>query len=88
MNSTFSLFNQINSLSFWLLTSSNYRSSVALDAENDTYSVSVKYGGKVLYAKCIEGFSKRNVLFLDDELNAMVAGLLHFKENVEQQYAY
>jgi hypothetical protein len=87
MNSTFSLFNQINSLSFWLLTSSHYRASVALDAEKDTYSVSVIYAGKELYAKSIEGFSKRNTLFLEIELDTMVAGLLHLKQNITQQYA-
>ena len=84
MNVTFSLFNQINSLSFWLLTSSNYRASVSLDAEKDTYSICVNYAGKELYAKSIEGFSKRNALFLEEELDTMVAGLLHLKENVTQ----
>ncbi len=86
MNATFSLFNQINSLSFWLLTSSNYRASVLLDAENDIYSISVNHGGKNLYSKSIEGFSKRNALFLENELDTMVAGLLHLKENVTQQH--
>ncbi|MDP5081229.1 MAG: hypothetical protein NWP87_01145 [Winogradskyella sp.] len=84
MESKFSLFNQINSLCYWLLVSSEYRTSVNLDAENDTYSVCIKHRGVELYANCIEGFSKRNPRFLEHELDAMVAGLLHLKQNVTQ----
>ena len=87
MDTNFSLFNQINSLCYWLLVSSNYRTSVCLDAENDTYSVSIKHAGVELYANRIEGFSKRNQRFLEHELDAMVAGLLHLKQNVTQQSA-
>jgi hypothetical protein len=87
MESNFSLFNQINSLCYWLLSSSDYRTSVNLDADKDTYSVCVKHCGIELYTNCIEGFSKRNPRFLEHELDAMVAGLLHLKENVTQQSA-
>lgn len=87
MDSNFSLFNQINSLCYWLLASSDYRTSVNLDAEKDTYSVSIKHYGVELYANCIEGFSKRNPRFLEHELDAMVAGLLHLKQNVIQHSA-
>jgi len=82
MDSNFSLFNQINSLCYWLLTSSDYRTSVCLDADKDTYSVCIKHAGVELYANTIDGFSKRNPRFLEHELDAMVAGLLHLKENV------
>ena len=34
METNLSLFNQINSLSYWFLLESNYKSSVILDAEN------------------------------------------------------
>ena len=87
MDTNFSLFNQINSLCYWLLVSSHYRTSVCLDAENDTYSVCIKHAGVELYANRIEGFSKRNQRFLEHELDAMVAGLLHLKQNVTQQSA-
>ena len=85
MDSNFSLFNQINSLCYWLLSSSNYRTSVNLDAEKDTYSVCIKHEGIELYTNCIEGSSKRNPRFLEHELDAMVSGLLHLKENVTQK---
>ncbi len=87
MESNFALFNQINSLSYWLLVSSDYRTSVCLDAEKDTYSVCVKHFGVELYSNSIEGFSKRNPRFLEHELDAMVAGLLHLKQNVTQKSA-
>ena len=87
METKFSLFNQINSLCYWLLVSSDYRTSVKLDAENDTYSVSIKHCGVELYANSIKGFSKRNATFLEHELDGMVAGLLHLKQNVEQKTA-
>ena len=87
METKFSLFNQINSLCYWLLVSSDYRTSVNLNAENDTYSVSIKHLGIELYSNTIKGFSKRNATFLEHELDGMVAGLLHLKENVEQKSA-
>lgn len=87
METKFSLFNQINSLCYWLLVSSDYRTSVKLDAENDTYSVSIKHAGVELYANIIKGFSKRNANFLEHELDGMVAGLLHLKQNVEHKTA-
>ncbi len=87
MDSNFSLFNQINSLCYWLLSSSDYRTSVNLDAEKDTYSVCIKHAGIELYANSIEGFSKRNPRFLEHELDAMVAGLLHLKQKVTQHSA-
>jgi hypothetical protein len=87
MDTNFSLFNQINSLCYWLLVSSDYRTSAHLDAEKDTYSVCIKHAGVELYSNCIEGFSKRNPRFLEYELDAMVAGLLHLKQNVKQQSA-
>ena len=87
MDSNFSLFNQINSLCYWLLTSSDYRTSVCLDADKDTYSVCIKHAGVELYANTIDGFSKRNPRFLEHELDAMVAGLLHLKENVTKHSA-
>lgn len=87
METKFSLFNQINSLCYWLLISSDYRTSVNLDAEKDTYSVCITHAGIELYSNIIRGFSKRNENFLEHELDGMVAGLLHLKENVTQKSA-
>ncbi|MCA0153067.1 hypothetical protein [Winogradskyella vincentii] len=83
MDTNFSLFNQINSLGYWLLSFSDYRTSINLDADSDIYSVCIKHGGIELYANEIKGFSKRNPRFLEHELDAIVAGLLHLKQNVD-----
>jgi hypothetical protein len=87
MDAKFSLFNQINSLCYWLLVSSEYRTSVNFNAEDDTYSVCITHGGVELYSNVIKGFSKRDENFLEHELDGMVAGLLHLKENVTQKSA-
>ena len=83
MDTNFSLFNQINSLCYWLLSFSDYRSSIHLDADSDIYSICIKHGGIELYSNEIKGFSKRNPRFLEHELDAIVAGLLHLKQNVD-----
>lgn len=82
MDSTFSLFNQINSLSYWLLLESNYRSSVTLNSDNDTYFISIKKGSAILYAREIANFSKKNKRYLQFELSAIVNYLLHIKDNL------
>lgn len=82
METNLSLFNQINSLSYWFLLESNYKSSVILDAEKDTYYVTIKKGNKPLYTHCISHFSKKNKNFLKFELIAVVNSLLHIKESV------
>ena len=84
METNFALFNQISSLCYWLLVCSDYRTSVILDAEKDIYSVTIKKFGIVLYENCIDGFSKRNPRFLEYELDAIVAGLLHIKLNIDK----
>jgi hypothetical protein len=84
MDTNLALFNQINSICYWLLTSSDYRTNVSLDAENDSYSVTIKKFGITLYENCIVGFSKRNPRFLEYELDSIVAGLLHIKSNIDQ----
>ena len=85
MDTNFSLFNQINSLSYWFLVSSNYKSSVVLDAEKDSYYVSIKKAGRPLYTHCITDFSKKNKQFVKYELIAIANSLLHIKERVEQR---
>ncbi len=82
MDSNLSLFNQINSLSYWFLVESNYKSSITLDAEKDTYFVNIKKGGKHLYTHHISHFSKKNKRFLQFELIAIVNSLLLIKENI------
>ena len=85
MEANLSLFNQINSLSYWFLLESNYKSSIMLDAEKDTYFVTIKKGKKPLYTHCISHFSKKNKNFLKFELVAVVNSLLHIKETVKQR---
>lgn len=85
METNLSLFNQINSLSYWFLLESNYKSSVILDAEKDTYYVTIKKGKKPLYTHCISHFSKKNKNFLKFELIAVVNSLLHIKDTVNRR---
>ncbi|TXD84062.1 hypothetical protein ESY86_10845 [Subsaximicrobium wynnwilliamsii] len=85
MDANLSLFNQINSLCYWLLTESNYKSSVILDADKDSYFVRVKKGNQSLYAYQIPQFSKKNPRFLNFELTAVVNSLLLIKDTVMQR---
>ncbi|NND50980.1 MAG: hypothetical protein HKN54_01155 [Flavobacteriaceae bacterium] len=82
MDSNLSIFNQINSLSYWFLLESNYKCSVVLDAEKNTYFVCIKKAGKPLYSHRIDDFSKRNKNFVKFELTAIANSLLHIKEQV------
>jgi len=82
MDTNLSLFNQINSLSYWFLTESNYKSSVILDAEKNTYFVKIKKGSQPLYTCHIDNFSTKNKKLLQFELVAVVNSLLHIKETV------
>ncbi|PNQ73092.1 hypothetical protein C1T31_08870 [Hanstruepera neustonica] len=72
-------------MSYWFLLESNYKSSVILDAEKDTYFVTIKKGSKPLYTHIINHFSKKNKNFLKFELIAVVNSLLHIKETVTQR---
>ncbi len=82
MDANLSLFNQINSLSYWFLIESNYKSSTILDAEKDTFFVRIKKGKHHLYSYHISHFSKKNSKFLNFELAAVVNSLLHIKDTV------
>lgn len=82
MDTTFSLFNQINSLSYWLLLESNYRCSVNLNADQDLYYISIKKGSAILYAREINNFSKKNKRYLQFELSGIANHLLHIKDNL------
>ena len=85
MDANLSLFNQINSLCYWLLIESSYKSSVVLDADKDSYFVKVKKGNENLYAYQIPQFSKKNSRFLNFELKAVVSSLLHIKDTAEKR---
>ena len=79
MDANLSLFNQINSLSYWFLIESNYKSSIVFDAEKDSFFIKIKKGKHNLYAYHIAHFSKKNKQFLQFELKAVVNSLLHIK---------
>lgn len=82
MDTNLSLFNQINSLAYWFLLETNYKSSVMFDAEKDSYFITIKKGGERLYTFKIKDFSSKNKRFLEFELMAIVNSLLHIKETI------
>lgn len=85
MDTNLTLFNQINSLCYWLLISSDYKSSAILNAQKDSYSVNITKSGIELYSNSIEEFSKTDPKFLEFELKAIVSGLLRLKKAVEKR---
>lgn len=87
MDANLSLFNQINSLSYWFLIKSNYKCSIILDSEKDTYFIYIKKAGKRLYAHHVSNFSTKNHRFLQYELTAIVNSLLHIKETIMARQA-
>ena len=80
MDPNLSLFNQINSLSYWFLIESKYKNSVIFDAENDMFFIKIKKGKHNLYSHHIGHFSKKNKKFLHFELKGIVNSLLHIKD--------
>ena len=86
MDTNMSLFNQINSLAYWFLFQTNYKSSVVFDAEKDIFFVTIKKGGKPLYSHRINDFSKRKNRLLQFELVAIANSLLHIKETLKQKH--
>ncbi|WP_411767524.1 hypothetical protein [Winogradskyella sp. A3E31] len=85
MDENLALFNQINSLSYWLLKESDYKSSVSLDATDDSYFISIKNGLESIYKHHIENFSKKDSRFLKFELSSIVNHLLHIKRSLQDQ---
>ena len=86
MDTNMSLFNQINSLAYWFLFQTNYKSSVVFDAEKDCFFVTIKKGGKPLYSHRISDFSKRKHRLLQFELVAIANSLLHIKETLKHKH--
>lgn len=84
MEKNLALFTQINSLSYWLLKESNFKSSVALDANDDSFFISIKDGLESIYKHHIEDFSKKETHFLRIELSSIVSHLLEIKRNIQQ----
>ena len=84
MDKNLALFTQINSLSYWLLKESQFKSSVALDANDDSFFISIKDGLQSIYKHHIEDFSKKDKRFLKIELSSIVSHLLEIKRNIQQ----
>jgi hypothetical protein len=84
MDKNLSLFNQINSLSYWLLKESHFKSSVTLDASDDSFFISIKEGNESIYKHHIEDFSKKDAKYLRFELNAIVNHLLEIKKAFQE----
>ncbi len=83
MDKNLSLFNQINSLPYWLLKESHFKSSVNLDANDDSFFISIKEGNEAIYKHHIEDFSKKDGKYLSFELNAIVQHLLEIKRTFQ-----
>ncbi len=83
MDQNLALFNQINSLSYWLLKESHFKSSVTLDATDDSYFISIKNGIESIYKHHIENFSKKDERLLNFELASIVQHLLSIKRSFQ-----
>ena len=79
MDKNLTLFSQINSLSYWLLVKGNFKSSVVLDANYNSFFISIKDGLESIYKHHIEDLSKKDSRFLKIELSAIVSHLLQIK---------
>ncbi|WP_179345009.1 hypothetical protein [Winogradskyella ursingii] len=84
MDENLALFNQINSLSYWLLKESHYKSSVTLDATDDSYFISIKNNVESIYKHHIENFSKKDARLLNFELSSIVQHLLNIKRTFRE----
>ncbi|WP_422104491.1 hypothetical protein [Winogradskyella sp.] len=87
MDKNLALFNQINSLSYWLLKESHYKSTVTLDATDDSFFISVKNGIESIYKHHIEDFSKKDEKYLNFELSSIAHHLLHIKRSITSRSA-
>ncbi len=85
MDDNLALFNQINSLSYWLLKESNYKSSVTFDANDDSYFISIKRGVESIYKHHIEDFSRKDSRLLKFELSSIANHLLQIKSIVHEE---
>ncbi|GGI57489.1 hypothetical protein [Winogradskyella haliclonae] len=83
MDKNLALFTQINSLSYWLLQESNFKSSVNLDANDDSFFITIKDGFESIYKHHIEDFSKKDSRFLRIELSSIVSHLLQIKRSIQ-----
>lgn len=84
MDENLALFNQINSLSYWLLKESNFKSSVTFDANDDSFFISIKQGVQSIYKHHIEDFSKKDGRLLAFELSSIANHLLQIKSIVHE----
>ncbi len=84
MDENLALFNQINSLSYWLLKESNFKSSVTFDANDDSFFISIKQGVESIYKHHIEDFSKKDNRLLKFELASIASHLLQIKSIVHE----
>ncbi|MGB3608164.1 MAG: hypothetical protein WA775_12990 [Psychroserpens sp.] len=84
MDENLALFNQINSLSYWLSKESNYKSSIAFDANDDSYFISIKNGTESFYKHHVENFSRKDSRLLKFELTSIASHLLQIKKSVRE----
>ena len=84
MDKNLALFNQINSLAYWLLKESEYKTTVTLDATDDSFFISVKNGFDAVYKHHIENFSMKDSRYLHFELSGIAAQLLQIKRSAHE----
>jgi len=84
MDENLALFNQINSLSYWLLKESNFKSSITFDASDDSYFISIQKGIDSIYKHHVENFSRKDSGLLKFELSSIVNHLLQIKMSVHE----
>ena len=85
MDKNLALFNQINSISYWLLQESIFKSSITFDANDDSYFISIKKDVESIYKHHIENFSRKDSRLLTFELSSIVNHLLQIKKSVDDE---
>jgi len=85
MDTNMSIFNQINSLCYWLQLETPYHCALVLDSEKDRYYIRIKDRGIDLYTQQISNFSKKSKELLKIELTSIAESLVLLKGNYARQ---
>ncbi len=80
MDDNLALFNQINSLTYWLFQHSNFKGTITFDANDDSYFISIKKGVESIYKHHIEDFHRKDARLLKLELSSIANHLLQLKQ--------
>ncbi len=86
MDQNLALFNQINSLIYWLFQHSDFKGTITFDANDDSYFISIKKGLEPIYKHHIEDFHRKDSRFLKFELASIANHLLQIKLSLRDNY--